>query len=55
VFFDGEGIHLIPGELAAEAVRNGLRGIGRGAGPVDVVGLTPAVAPPLSSARAARV
>ena len=92
VFFDGERIHLIPGErypdgaahgsgcthssslaahlalgldplaaaqaakhIAAEAVRDGLRGIGRGAGPVDVLGLTPAVAPPLSSARAARV
>jgi hydroxymethylpyrimidine/phosphomethylpyrimidine kinase len=92
VFFDGERIHLIPGErypdgaahgsgcthssslaahlalgrdplaaaqaakrIAAEAVRNGLRGIGRGAGPVDVVGLTAVVAPPLSSARAARV
>ena len=92
VFFDGERIHLIPGEryadgaahgsgcthssslaahlalgldplaaaqaakrIAAEAVRDGLRGIGRGAGPVDVVGLTPAAAPPLSSARAARV
>jgi hydroxymethylpyrimidine/phosphomethylpyrimidine kinase len=92
VFFDGERIHLIPGErygdgaahgsgcthssslaahlalgldplaaaqaakrIAAEAVRNGLRGIGRGAGPVDVLGLTPAVVPPLSSAHAARV
>jgi hydroxymethylpyrimidine/phosphomethylpyrimidine kinase len=92
VFFDGERIHLIPGErypdgaahgsgcthssslaahlalgldplaaaqaarrIAAEAVRDGLRGIGRGAGPVDVLGPTPAVAPPLSSARTARV
>jgi len=41
--------------IAAEAVRNGLRGIGAGAGPVDVFGLTPAVAPPLPDARAARV
>jgi hydroxymethylpyrimidine/phosphomethylpyrimidine kinase len=29
-------------ELAGEAVRDGLRGIGRGAGPVDVLGLTSA-------------
>jgi hydroxymethylpyrimidine/phosphomethylpyrimidine kinase len=28
-------------EIAAEAVRDGLRGLGRGAGPVDVIGLTP--------------
>ncbi len=92
VLFDGERVHLIPGErhpdgaahgsgcthssslaahlalgydvlpaaraakrIAAEAVRNGLRGIGRGAGPVDVFGLTPVVAPPLPDARAARV
>jgi hydroxymethylpyrimidine/phosphomethylpyrimidine kinase len=77
VFFDGEEIHLIPGErhadgaahgsgcthssalaahlalgygpleaaraareIAGEAVRNGLRQIGRGAGPVDVFDLT---------------
>src|SRR5215204_6217157 len=77
VLFDGDGIHLIPGErhpdgaahgsgctqssalaahlalgysplqaaraaraIAAEAVRDGLRGIGRGPGPVDVLGLT---------------
>jgi hydroxymethylpyrimidine/phosphomethylpyrimidine kinase len=77
VLFDGDGIHLIPGErhpdgaahgsgcthssalaahlalgrsplqaaqaaraLAAEAVRDGLRGIGHGPGPVDVLGLT---------------
>jgi hydroxymethylpyrimidine/phosphomethylpyrimidine kinase len=79
VLFDGDGIHLIPGErhpdgaahgsgcthssalaahlalghsplqaaqaaraIAAAAVRDGLRGIGRGAGPVDVLGLTSA-------------
>ena len=41
--------------IAAEAVRNGLRGIGAGAGPVDVLGMTAAVAPPLTDARAARV
>ena len=41
--------------IAAEAVRNGLRGIGAGAGPVDVLGMTAAVAPPLTNARAARV
>ena len=77
VFFDGEAIHLIPGErhadgashgsgcthssalaahlalgyspleaaraareVAGDAVRNGLREIGRGAGPVDVFDLT---------------
>jgi hydroxymethylpyrimidine/phosphomethylpyrimidine kinase len=77
VLFDGDGIHLIPGErhpdgaahgsgcthssvlaaqlalgrsplqaartarsLAADAVRDGLRGLGRGPGPVDVFGLT---------------
>jgi hydroxymethylpyrimidine/phosphomethylpyrimidine kinase len=77
VLFDGDGIHLIPGErhpdgaahgsgcthssalaahlalgfsplqaaraaraIAAEAVRDGLREIGRGPGPVDVLGLT---------------
>ena len=77
VLFDGDGIHLIPGErhpdgaahgsgcthssalaahlalgrsplqaaqaaraIAAAAVRDGLRGLGRGAGPVDVLGLT---------------
>src|SRR5215218_3934120 len=77
VLFDGDGIHLIPGErhpdgaahgsgcthssalaahlalgrsplqaaiaaraIAASAVRDGLRDIGRGAGPVDVLGLT---------------
>jgi hydroxymethylpyrimidine/phosphomethylpyrimidine kinase len=77
VLFDGDGIHLIPGErhpdgaahgsgcthssalaahlalghsplqaataaraIAAAAVRDGLRGIGRGAGPVNVLGLT---------------
>ena len=76
VFFDGDAIHLIPGErhedgaahgsgcthssalaahlalgldplqaataareIAGEAVRNGLRGLGRGAGPVDVFDL----------------
>ena len=79
VLFDGDGIHLIPGErhpdgaahgsgcthssalaahlalghsplqsaqaaraIAATAVRDGLRGIGRGAGPVNVLGLTTA-------------
>ena len=36
-----------PSAIAAEAVRDGLRGIGAGAGPVDVLGLTAAVAPPL--------
>jgi hydroxymethylpyrimidine/phosphomethylpyrimidine kinase len=77
VLFDGDGIHLIPGErhpdgaahgsgcthssalaanlalgrsplqaaraaraIAAAAVRDGLRGLGRGPGPVDVLGLT---------------
>jgi len=77
VLFDGDGIHLIPGErhpdgaahgsgcthssalaanlalgrspleaaraaraIAAEAVRDGLRDLGRGPGPVDVLGLT---------------
>ena len=77
VLFDGDGVHLIPGErhpdgaahgsgcthssalaahlalghrrsrrrarpraIAAAAVRDGLRGIGRGARPVDVLGLT---------------
>jgi hydroxymethylpyrimidine/phosphomethylpyrimidine kinase len=77
VLFDGDAIHLIPGErhpdgashgsgcthssalaanlalgrspleaaraaraIAAEAVRDGLRGLGRGPGPVDVLGLT---------------
>jgi hydroxymethylpyrimidine/phosphomethylpyrimidine kinase len=81
VFFDGEELHLIPGErhadgaahgsgcthssslaahlalgfspleaaraaraIAGEAVRNGLREIGRGAGPVDVFDLTGAAA-----------
>ena len=79
VLFDGDGIHLIPGErhpdgaahgsgcthssvlaaqlalgrsplqaaqtaraLAAAAVRDGLRGLGRGPGPVDVLGVTAA-------------
>ena len=79
VLFDGDGIHLIPGErhpdgaahgsgcthssvlaaqlalgrsplqaaqaaraLAADAVRDGLRGLGRGPGPVDVLGVTAA-------------
>jgi hydroxymethylpyrimidine/phosphomethylpyrimidine kinase len=41
--------------IAAEAVRNGRRGLGAGAGPVDVLGLTAAVAPPVTNARAARV
>ncbi len=82
VLFDGDGIHLIPGErhpdgaahgsgcthssalaahlalghtplqaaqvarrIAAAAVRDGLREIGRGPGPVDVLGLTAADAP----------
>ena len=27
-------------EIAAESVRDGLRGLGHGAGPVDVIGLT---------------
>ena len=81
VLFDGDGIHLIPGErhpdgaahgsgcthssvlaaqlalghsplqaaqaaraIAADAVRDGLRGLGRGPGPVDVLGLTTRVA-----------
>jgi len=81
VFFDGEEVHLIPGErhadgaahgsgcthssalaahlalglspleaavaaraIAGEAVRHGLRQIGRGAGPVDVFDLTAAAA-----------
>jgi hydroxymethylpyrimidine/phosphomethylpyrimidine kinase len=79
VLFDGDGIHLIPGErypdgaahgsgcthsssiaahlalgysplqaaqaarrIAAEAVRDGLRGIGSGPGPVNVLGMTTA-------------
>jgi hydroxymethylpyrimidine/phosphomethylpyrimidine kinase len=78
VLFDGDDIHLIPGErhpdgaahgsgcthssalaahlalgldpleaarrakqIASEAVRDGLRGLGEGAGPVDVLGLRP--------------
>ena len=77
MLFDGDGIHLIPGErhpdgaahgsgcthssvlaaqlalgrsplqaaqaaraIAGAAVRDGLRGLGRGPGPVDVLGLT---------------
>jgi hydroxymethylpyrimidine/phosphomethylpyrimidine kinase len=81
VLFDGEAIHLIPGErhpdgaahgsgcthssalaahlalghsvldaavaaraIAAEAVRDGVRDIGRGPGPVNVLGLTPSTA-----------
>jgi hydroxymethylpyrimidine/phosphomethylpyrimidine kinase len=32
-------------DIAAEAVRRGLRGVGAGAGPVDVLGLTAAAAP----------
>jgi hydroxymethylpyrimidine/phosphomethylpyrimidine kinase len=42
-------------QIAAEAVRNGLRGVGRGPGPVDVFGLTSASAPPLPDASAAGV
>jgi hydroxymethylpyrimidine/phosphomethylpyrimidine kinase len=82
VLFDGDGIHLIPGDrhpdgaahgsgcthssalaaqlalgrsplqaaqaaraIAAGAVRDGLRGLGRGPGPVDVLGLTASVLP----------
>jgi hydroxymethylpyrimidine/phosphomethylpyrimidine kinase len=88
VLFDGDGIHLIPGErhpdgaahgsgcthssavaahlalgltplqaaraaraLAAEAVREGLREIGRGPGPVDVLGLTSGAAARAHEAR----
>jgi hydroxymethylpyrimidine/phosphomethylpyrimidine kinase len=88
VLFDGDGIHLIPGErhpdgaahgsgcthssalaahlalglsplqaaraaraIAAEAVRDGLREIGQGPGPVDVLGLTVERAPGSSAAR----
>ena len=92
VLFDGDGIHLIPGErhpdgaahgsgcthssslaaylahgrspleaaraaraIAGEAVRDGLRGIGRGPGPVDVLGLTRGAVPSADEARAAGV
>jgi hydroxymethylpyrimidine/phosphomethylpyrimidine kinase len=92
VLFDGDGIHLIPGErhpdgaahgsgcthssalaarlalgdsplqaaraaraIAAAAVRDGLRGIGRGAGPVNVLGLTAADASGTVRAAAAGV
>jgi hydroxymethylpyrimidine/phosphomethylpyrimidine kinase len=92
VLFDGDGIHLIPGErhpdgaahgsgcthssalaahlalgrspleaaraaraIAAEAVRNGLREIGRGAGPVDVLDLTSRTAKGAIEAHAAGV
>ena len=92
VLFDGDGIHLIPGErhpdgaahgsgcthssalaahlalghsplqaaraaraIAAAAVRDGLRGIGRGAGPVNVLGLTGADASGSLRAASARV
>jgi hydroxymethylpyrimidine/phosphomethylpyrimidine kinase len=88
VLFDGDGIHLIPGErhpdgaahgsgcthssalaaqlalghsplqaaraaraIAAEAVRDGLREIGQGPGPVDVLGLTVGHAPGAPAAR----
>jgi hydroxymethylpyrimidine/phosphomethylpyrimidine kinase len=92
VLFDGDGIHLIPGErhpdgaahgsgcthssalaaylalgrspleaarearsVAADAVRNGLRGIGRGPGPVDVLDLTSGTPERAYDAPAARV
>jgi hydroxymethylpyrimidine/phosphomethylpyrimidine kinase len=88
VLFDGDGIHLIPGDrhpdgaahgsgcthssalaaqlalgrsplqaaqaaraIAAGAVRDGLRGLGRGPGPVDVLGLTTSVLPGSYDAR----
>jgi hydroxymethylpyrimidine/phosphomethylpyrimidine kinase len=88
VLFDGDGIHLIPGErhpdgaahgsgcthssalaahlalghsplqaaraaraIAAEAVRDGLREIGQGPGPVDALGLTVGRAPGAPAAR----
>jgi hydroxymethylpyrimidine/phosphomethylpyrimidine kinase len=41
--------------VAAEAVRNGLRGIGRGAGPVDVLDITSALAPASPGARVAGI
>jgi hydroxymethylpyrimidine/phosphomethylpyrimidine kinase len=41
--------------IAAGAVRDGLRGLGSGPGPVDVLGLTPPVAPPLPDPSAAGV
>jgi len=41
--------------LAAEAVRDGLRGIGAGPGPVDVLGLTTSDTPASHEARTARV
>ena len=37
-------------EIASEAVRDGLRGIGSGAGPVDVTGLVPAASVPAPEA-----
>ena len=92
VLFDGDGIHLIPGErhpdgaahgsgcthssalaahlalgrspleaaraaraIAGAAVRGGLRAIGRGPGPVDVLGLTGGRVAPAPEARAAGV
>jgi len=42
-------------EIAAAAVRDGLRGIGRGPGPVDVLGLTAADAPGSVRGASARV
>ncbi len=92
VLFDGDALHLIPGErhpdgaahgsgcthssslaallahgrspleaaraarrIAGEAVRDGLRGVGRGPGPVDVLGLTGGRVPEGHEARAAGV
>ena len=40
-------------KIASEAVRNGLRGLGAGAGPVDVLGLTERPRADLTSGRAA--
>jgi hydroxymethylpyrimidine/phosphomethylpyrimidine kinase len=41
--------------IAAAAVRDGLRGIGHGAGPVDVLGLTTRAAAGSHEAQATRV
>ena len=92
VLFDGDSVHLLPGErhpdgtahgsgcthssalaanlalgrspleaarearaIAAQAVRDGLRGLGHGVGPVDVLGLTARRGGAASGSQAARV